>query len=141
MNRSGFRFGARLLQLYFILGLLALAGIWFFYSQFLLIRLSRSWQGYVHTLSAQLENDTQLRSRMYAKFMSRATEPSEGGSPELDIIFDEVIKKLDFPVIITVLKYMLGVFHHLQRCCAKLTMLHFHISRAQTVLGTDFTKI
>ena len=101
MNRSGFRFGARLLQLYFILGLLALAGIWFFYSQFLLIRLSRSWQGYVHTLSAQLENDTQLRSRMYAKFMSRATEPSEGGSPELDIIFDEVIKKLDFPVIIT----------------------------------------
>jgi signal transduction histidine kinase len=38
---------------------------------------------------------------MYAKFMSRATEPSEGGSPELDIIFEEVIKKLDFPVIIT----------------------------------------
>jgi signal transduction histidine kinase len=101
LNRSGFRFGARLLQLYFILGLLALAGVWFFYSQYLLIRLSRSWQGYVHTLSAQLENDTQLRSSMYAKFMSRATEPSEGGSPELDIIFEEVIKKLDFPVIIT----------------------------------------
>jgi signal transduction histidine kinase len=101
LNRSAFRFGARLLQLYFILGLLALAGVWFFYSQYLLIRLSRSWQGYVSTLSAQLENDTQLRTRIYAKFMSRATEPSEGSSPELDIIFDEIIRKLDFPVIIT----------------------------------------
>ncbi|MBM3313986.1 hypothetical protein FJY70_05300, partial [candidate division WOR-3 bacterium] len=101
MKSSGPKFSARLLQLYFILGLLALAGVWFFYSQYLLIRLSRSWQRYVSTLSAQLENDTQLRSRMYAKFMSRATEPSEGGSPELDIIFEEVIKKLDFPVIIT----------------------------------------
>lgn len=101
LNRSGFRFGARLLQLYFIIGLLALAGVWFFYSQYILIRLSQSWQGYVSTLSAQLENDTQLRSRIYAKFMSRATEPSEGSSPELDIIFDEIIQKLDFPVIIT----------------------------------------
>jgi len=101
LNRSGFRVGARLLQLYFIIGLLALAGVWFFYSQYLLIRLSRSWQGYVSTLSAQLENDTQLRSRIYAKFMSRATEPSEGSSPELDIIFDEIIKKIDFPVIIS----------------------------------------
>jgi two-component system, sporulation sensor kinase D len=101
LSRSEFRFSARLLQLYFIIGLLALAGVWFFYSQYLLIRLSRSWQGYVSTLSAQLENDTQLRSRIYAKFMSRATEPSEGSSPELDIIFDEIIKKLDFPVIIS----------------------------------------
>ena len=101
MTKSGLRFSARLLQLYFIFGLLALAGVWFFYSQYLLIRLSRSWQGYVTTLSQQLENDTQLRSRMYAKFMSRATEPSEGSSPELDIIFDEVIKKIDFPVIIS----------------------------------------
>jgi len=101
LSRSRFRFGARLLQLYFIIGLLALAGVWFFFSQFLLIRLSRSWQGYVSTLSAQLENDTQLRSRIYAKFMARATEPSEGSSPELDIIFDEIIRKLDFPVIVT----------------------------------------
>jgi signal transduction histidine kinase len=87
--------------LYFVVGLLALAGVWFFYSQSLLIRLSRLWQTYATTLSTQLESDTQLRSSIYAKFMSRATEPSEGGSPELDIIFEEVIKKLDFPVIIT----------------------------------------
>lgn len=101
MRRSRLRFGARLLQLYFVVGLLALAGVWFFYSQSLLIRLSRLWQTYATTLSTQLESDTQLRSNIYAKFMSRATEPSEGGSPELDIIFEEVIKKLDFPVIIT----------------------------------------
>ncbi len=101
MNRSRFGFGPRLLQLYFVVGLLGLAGVWVFYSQYLLIRLSRLWQNYATTLSSQLELDTQLRSRMYAKFMSRATEPSEGGSPELDIIFEEVIKKLDFPVIIT----------------------------------------
>jgi signal transduction histidine kinase len=101
LNRSRFRFGQRLLQLYFIVGLLVLAGVWFFYSQVVLMRLSRLWDNYARTLSAELENDTQLRSRLYAKFMSRATEPSESGSPELDIIFEEVIKKLDFPVIIT----------------------------------------
>lgn len=94
-------FSARLLQFYFILGLLGLGGVWFFYSQFLLLRLSRLWTHYAQTLLAQLESDTQLRSRIYAKFMSRATEPSSAGSAELDIIFEEVIKKLDFPVIIT----------------------------------------
>lgn len=101
MNRSRFKFGPRLLQLYFIAGLLVLAGVWFFYSQVVLLRLSKLWDNYARTLSAELENDTQLRSRLYAKFMSRATEPSESGSPELDIIFEEVIKKLDFPVVIT----------------------------------------
>lgn len=33
--------------------------------------------------------------------MSQITEPEGGGSAELDIIFDEVIQKIDFPVIIT----------------------------------------
>ncbi len=94
-------FSARILQLYFVLGILVVGGFWFFYSQFLLLRLSRLWQDYVGNLSAQLESDTQLRSNIYAKFMSRVTEPSPGGSPELDIIFEEVIKKIDFPVIIT----------------------------------------
>lgn len=100
-RRLRFSFSARLLQFYFIVGILVLGGFWFFYSQFLLLRLSRLWTNYAATLSVQLENETQLRSRMYAKFMSRATEPSLGGSAELDIIFEEVIKKLDFPVIIT----------------------------------------
>uniref|UniRef100_A0A7C4CCG6 histidine kinase n=1 Tax=candidate division WOR-3 bacterium TaxID=2052148 RepID=A0A7C4CCG6_UNCW3 len=91
----------RLLQLYSIAGLLALAGVWFLFSQFMLLRLSRLWTEYATTLSRELENDTQLRSRIYEKFMSRAGEPSDGGSAELDIIFDEVIRKIDFPVVIT----------------------------------------
>ncbi|MEO0077413.1 MAG: HAMP domain-containing sensor histidine kinase [candidate division WOR-3 bacterium] len=90
-----------MLQLYSIAGLLALAGVWFFFSQYLLMRLSRLWTEYATTLSHQLEDDTQLRSRIYEKFMSRAGETSESGSAELDIIFDEVIRKIDFPVVIT----------------------------------------
>lgn len=99
--RSRLSFSARLLQFYFVVGILAVGGFWFFYSQFTLLRLSRLWSNYAGTLAVQLESDTQLRSRIYAKFMSRITEPSAGGSPELDIIFEEVIRKIDFPVIIT----------------------------------------
>lgn len=108
MKRSRFGFGPRLLQLYFVIGLLAVAGFWFVYSQMLLLRLSRLWSRYAETfasqlertMSGQLENATQVKARIYGKFMARATEVSEGGSAELDIIFDEVIQKLDFPVVI-----------------------------------------
>ncbi|MEO0073463.1 MAG: HAMP domain-containing sensor histidine kinase [candidate division WOR-3 bacterium] len=100
--------GPKALQLYFVVGLLALAGAWFFFSQFLLIRLSRQWTGYAEafarqierTMTGQLEEATQLKARIYEKFMRRAAEVSGSGSPELDIIFDEVIQKLDFPVVI-----------------------------------------
>ncbi|MFO7674870.1 MAG: HAMP domain-containing sensor histidine kinase [bacterium] len=101
LSRHKSFFSARLLQLYFAIGILVLGGFWFAYSQVLLHRLSRLWASYSTTLSDQLEAETQVRSRIYAKFMSRATEPSEAGSPELDIIFEEVIKKIDFPVLIT----------------------------------------
>ncbi|MGQ9678219.1 MAG: sensor histidine kinase [bacterium] len=74
--------------------------MWFFYSQFLLLRLSLLWRNYAATLLTQLEKETQVRTNIYAKFMSRVTEPGETGSPELDIIFDEVIQKIDFPVVI-----------------------------------------
>lgn len=102
-NASGLRigFGRRALQFYFVLGLLGLAGVWFFYSQFLLLHLSRMWNSYTTTLATQLEEETRLRTRIYAKFMSRITESGEASSPELDIIFDEVIKNIDFPVVIT----------------------------------------
>lgn len=96
-----FGFGRRALQFYFVLGLLGLAGVWFFYSQFLLLHLSKTWEKYTTTLATKLEEETQLRTRIYAKFMSRITEPGEVSSPELDIIFDEVIQKIDFPVVIT----------------------------------------
>ncbi|MEO0004382.1 MAG: HAMP domain-containing sensor histidine kinase [candidate division WOR-3 bacterium] len=101
MNRFKFGFGPRALQVYFVIGLLGFAGVWFFYSQFLLLRLSREYHSYATTLFQQLEAETQLRTRIYARFMSQITEPDEAGSPELDIIFDEVIQKIDFPVVIT----------------------------------------
>ncbi len=101
MRHNKFSFGPRTLQVYFVIGLIGLAGVWFFYSQFLLLRLSRLWRDYATTLLTQLENETQVRTNIYAKFMSRITEPGEPGSPELDIIFDEVIQKIDFPVVIT----------------------------------------
>ncbi|MDH5186810.1 MAG: HAMP domain-containing histidine kinase [candidate division WOR-3 bacterium] len=80
-----FRFSAKLLQGYFVFGAIILAGLWFFYSRVLLVRL---------------EKETQVRSRIYAQYLSRIAEPSDAGSAELDIIFDEVIRKIDFPVII-----------------------------------------
>jgi two-component system, sporulation sensor kinase D len=101
LNRFRFGFGPRALQVYFVLGLTGFAGAWFFYSQILLLKMSRQWQNYANTLFLQLENETQLRTRIYARFMSQITELDEAGSPELDIIFDEVIQKIDFPVVIT----------------------------------------
>jgi len=101
LKRIKFNLGPKALRIYFIIGLTALAGIWFLYSQYLLLKMSQQWRSYAATLFRQLENETQLRTRIYARFMSRITEPDEAGSPELDIIFDEVIQKIDFPVIIT----------------------------------------
>jgi signal transduction histidine kinase len=101
LNRIKFGFGPKALQVYFVIGLTAFAGVWFFYSQFLLLKMSRQWHDYAEILYRQLERETHLRTRIYARFMSQITEPDEGGSPELDIIFDEVIQKIDFPVIIT----------------------------------------
>ncbi|MEO0082958.1 MAG: HAMP domain-containing sensor histidine kinase [candidate division WOR-3 bacterium] len=80
------RIGYRFLQYYFIVGIIILAGFWVFYTQYLI---------------KQLEKETQVRSRIYAQYMRRATEPAEQSSAELDIIFEEVIQKIDFPVIIT----------------------------------------
>ena len=84
---SRFRFSAKILQIYFVFGTIILAGLWYFYSRVLLVRL---------------EKETQVRSRIYAQYLSRIAEPSEpdAGSAELDIIFEEVIRKIDFPVII-----------------------------------------
>ncbi|HDR00532.1 MAG TPA: HAMP domain-containing histidine kinase, partial [candidate division WOR-3 bacterium] len=100
-SHSRFSFSPRLLQLYFAVGILVVGGFWFGYSQVMLHRLTRLWTSYSTTLSDQLEAETQVRSRIYAQFMSRATETPDAGSAELDIIFEEVIKKIDFPVVIT----------------------------------------
>ena len=80
------KIGYRFLQYYFIIGLIILAGLWVFYTR---------------NLVKQLEKETEVRTRIYAQYMRRATEPSTETSAELDIIFEEVIQKIDFPVIIT----------------------------------------
>ena len=80
------KIGFRFLQLYFVAGIIILAGFWVFYTRYLI---------------KQLEKETEVRTRIYAQYMRRATEPSTETSAELDIIFEEVIQKIDFPVIIT----------------------------------------
>jgi len=80
------KIGYRFLQYYFIIGIIILAGFWVFYTRYLI---------------KQLEKETEVRTRIYAQYMQRATEPSSETSAELDIIFEEVIQKIDFPVVIT----------------------------------------
>ncbi len=84
--KSKIRLGKRFIIIYFIFGSFLLAIFWFLFSSLLLRRLAE---------------ETAVRSRIYAEYMSRITESEEAGSPALDIIFEEVIKKIDFPIIIT----------------------------------------
>lgn len=80
------RLGKKFIVIYFIIGSFLLAFFWFFFSSLLLRKLAE---------------ETEVRSRIYAEYMSRITETEETSSPALDIIFEEVIKKIDFPIIIT----------------------------------------
>ncbi len=79
------KIGYRFLQYYFLIGLLLIVVFWLFYTRYLF---------------QQLEKETEVRTRIYAQYMRRATEPTEDSSAELDIIFEEVIQKIDFPVLI-----------------------------------------
>ncbi|MEO0112906.1 MAG: HAMP domain-containing sensor histidine kinase, partial [candidate division WOR-3 bacterium] len=50
----------------------------------------------------KLEEEITLRSRIFARYMSQTQVEGAGSSSyELDIIFEEVIRKIDFPVIVT----------------------------------------
>jgi signal transduction histidine kinase len=84
--RSRPAFGIRFLQFYFIIGVLVLGTLLFIYSR---------------VLMRQLESETQVRSKIFARYLSQATEAAGSASPELGIIFAEVIQKIDFPVIVT----------------------------------------
>lgn len=77
------KFSPNFFYTYLIIGLLALGVFWFFYSKNLIRRVS---------------SETLLRSRIYAKYVSRGVFSNEEA---LDIIFGEVIEKIDFPVIVT----------------------------------------
>jgi len=83
--RSRLAFGIRFLQFYFIIGVLVLGTLLFIYSR---------------VLMRQLETETQVRSKIFARYLSQATEAAGSSSLELGIIFAEVIQKIDFPVIV-----------------------------------------
>jgi len=75
----------RFLQIYAIAGLLVLAVLWAFYSQRLLKRL---------------ETETLFRSRLYARYMEAISMPESMMLLE-NILFEEIVSKVDFPVVVT----------------------------------------
>lgn len=81
------KLGKKFLISYFVFIFLLLAIIFFIISSFLF---------------RKLEEEITLRSRIFAKYMSKTQEENwESNSYELDIIFEEIIKKIDFPVVVT----------------------------------------
>ncbi|MCS7258096.1 MAG: hypothetical protein NZ601_01795, partial [candidate division WOR-3 bacterium] len=86
MLRPKISISSRFLQYYFGAGVFILAAAGYLYTKYLI---------------SKIEKETEVRSRIYAQYMRQAARPYEDNSTELNIIFEEVIKKIDFPVIIT----------------------------------------
>lgn len=55
---------------------------------------------YTHSLVARLEEEPKTLSRIFARFSAVATIPATE-NPELEIIFKEVIERINFPVVLT----------------------------------------
>ncbi len=55
---------------------------------------------YTQSLMAKLRENATSVSNAYAKLLAVATYPTTAG-PELNVIFEEVIRKTDFPIILT----------------------------------------
>jgi signal transduction histidine kinase len=75
----------RFIQIYAVAGLLALAVFWAFYSQRLL---------------KQLEEETLFRSRLYASYIRSIASPESEMLLE-NLLFEEIVSQIDFPVVIT----------------------------------------
>lgn len=75
----------RFIQIYVVAGILALAVFWAFYSQ----RFLR-----------QLEEETLFRSRLYANYIRSLASPESEMLLE-NLLFEEIVSKIDFPVVIT----------------------------------------
>lgn len=75
----------RFFQIYAVAGILVLAVFWAFYSQRLLKRL---------------EEETQFRSKLYASYI-KALSAEESEMLLQNLLFEEVVTKTDFPVVIT----------------------------------------
>lgn len=66
------------------------------------ILLATAWLLYTINLVRRLEQEPQIMSRLFARYCMTAAMPeTAGGSPETEIIFEEVIRKINFPVIVT----------------------------------------
>jgi uncharacterized membrane protein len=54
---------------------------------------------FIQIILTSLEENTKLKTRVYARFISSAL--NEDNDQSTEIIFDEIISKIDFPVLIT----------------------------------------
>lgn len=79
------RLSSTLLTAYVMIGVVCLAGAAFYY---------------VNGLMGALREDAQIVSEIYGRFCSVAADP-ESGTETMDVIFDHIIQRIDFPVIIT----------------------------------------
>ena len=77
------KFSSRALAIYFLIGIGIIGIITFIYSNYLIQRIKK---------------ETETTSRIFAKY---ALDPSMGEEALLKLIFEEVIQKIDFPVIMT----------------------------------------
>lgn len=55
---------------------------------------------YTHSLVTRLEEEPKTLSRIFARFSAAATIPATE-NPELEIIFKEVVQRINFPVVLT----------------------------------------
>lgn len=79
------RFSARALVIYFLIGIGIIGIVTFIYSNYLIQRIKK---------------ETETTSRLFAEF-ARGTSVDEEKERLLELFYEEVIKKIDFPVVLT----------------------------------------
>ncbi len=79
------KFSARALVIYFLIGIGIIGIVTFIYSNYLIQRIKK---------------ETETTSRLFAEF-ARGTSVDEEKERLLELFYEEVIKKIDFPVILT----------------------------------------
>ncbi len=83
--KIGRKFSARALVIYFLIGIGIIGIVTFIYSNYLIQKIKK---------------ETETTSRLFAEF-ARGTSIDEEKERLLELFYEEVIKKIDFPVILT----------------------------------------
>ena len=83
--KIGRKFSARALVIYFLIGIGIIGIVTFIYSNYLIQKIKK---------------ETETTSRLFAEF-ARGTSVDEEKERLLELFYEEVIKKIDFPVILT----------------------------------------